>query len=117
MTEDGPSRRGGNDEINHRQRHRSDIEANGVVDPQSTERRAASPRDQFRHEIAHRVGEQREHQSADDVPTRYIEVFETARKEWRQELDDGDEERQDNEGVNDQRKFRPFEGLAESSQD
>ena len=86
---DGPPRGRRDHEVDDRQRQRRDEEPDRVVNPQPAEGRAARARHQLGHEVAHRVGQQREDQRADDVPARDVERLEAAREERRQELDRG----------------------------
>ncbi len=86
------------------------------MNPQAAESRATRAGDELRHEVAHRIGEQREHQRADDVPAGDVQILEAAREEWRQKLDDRQHERQHDEHIDYQREFGPFERLAETRQ-
>ena len=114
VTEDRFSGSDGNHEVKDGQRHGRDVQANGVVNPQAAESRAARSWNQFRHDIPHGIGQQGKHQAADDVPAGNVKVFQAAREEGRQELNRRQDEAQHHESVDHQRKFRPFQRLAET---
>ena len=111
-----PPRRGGDHEVDDGQRQRRHEQSHGVVNPEAAERRAARPRNELRYDVAHRIGQQREDQAADDVPARHVKVFEPAREERREELHRRHQQGHDYDGVNDQRELGPFERLAHARQ-
>ena len=86
------------------------------MNPESAEGGAAGPGNQLRNEVPHRVGQQRKHESADDVPARDVQVFQTARKKRRQKLDDRQHQRQNDEGIDHQRELGPLQRLAETGE-
>src|SRR6266436_1846581 len=86
MTEDRPTDRCRNDVVSDGDGERGDEEAYGIVNPKPTERGASRAGNKFRHEIADRVGEQREDDATDDVPSTDIQVGQPSFKEWQDKL-------------------------------
>src|SRR3977135_172078 len=74
MTEDGAAGRCGNDVVSDGDGEWGDVEADRIVDPEATERCAWRAGNELRHDIANRVGQQREDDAADNVPTADIQV-------------------------------------------
>ena len=106
----------GNHEIQYGESQRGYKESDSIVDPQSAERRARRTRNEFRHDVAHWIGKQGEHQSANDVPARHIEVGKAFAKERWQKLQRRQQECQHHEDIHKQRKLGPFQGLTHSGQ-
>src|SRR6266852_3834696 len=117
MTKDGATGDCGNDVVCDRDGEWRDVEADGVVNPKATERSASRTGNKLRHEIANRVGQQREDDAPDNVPTADIQVGEPSFKEGQDKLADHQNEGEDDESVHYQRELSPFERLAEASGD
>src|SRR6185312_4700750 len=86
---DRAPRGGGDYKIDNRERQRGDEQANGIVNPQTAESSSARARHQLGNKVSHGIGQQSKDQASDDVPAGDVEIFETARKKWREELHQG----------------------------
>ncbi len=93
-----------------------DEQPDRVVDPQAAERSATRPGDDFRQEVPHRVGEQREDEAADHIPARDVQRFHAPAEERRHELNRCEDEPDDDQDVNDRRELGPLERLADPGQ-
>ena len=113
---DGPARRRRDDKVDDRQRHGRHKQAHRIVNPQAAECGPAGARHEFGHDVAHRVGQQREHEAADDVPARHVKVLKPPREERRQELHRRHQQGHDDDGVDHEGKFGPLQRLAHACQ-
>ena len=108
---------GGDDEVDDGQRQRRDVQSDGVVDPEPAERRAAGAGDQLGHDVAHRVGEQREDQRRRSCTSSRRRAIRGPRaKKPGRNCTGGEHDRHHDEGVHDERKLGPLERLADAGE-
>src|SRR6202051_408444 len=105
-----------NHPIGHHQRQWRNEQAYRVMDPQPTKCSPHRPRNKLRDKIANWVGQQRENKSADQVPTRDINIRKTQLEKRDHKLENTQGEGQDDKEIDDEWEFRPFQGLAMSQQ-
>src|SRR5690349_7039051 len=75
---DGTARGGGDYEVDNGECERRDEQADGIVNPQTAESGPTRARHQLRNKVAHRIGEQGEDQTPDDIPTGNVKIFQAA---------------------------------------
>ena len=117
VAEDGTARGRGNHVIGDGERKGRHVQADSVVNPETTEGCASRTGNQFGHKVPDRVGKHREDDAADDVPRADIEVREPGPEERQDELEDHQNEGEDDESVHHERKLGPFKWLAEAGGD
>src|SRR6266481_5799706 len=102
MTVDRTARGSWNNVVSHSKGKRRYEETHSIVNPESAERRAPRAGNELRHKIPDRVGQHREDNAANDVPSTDVEVREPSFKEWQDKLEDHQDEGQDDESVYDE---------------